>query len=81
MISTFFFIFLALFLLAFVAVVANMVLMTKNVMGFNKDTVRDNFNKVGNGFTRHIIAGAATGLFFVATLATGILWLVIHFAA
>jgi hypothetical protein len=67
MIPTLFFIFLSLFVIAFILVIVNMVLMTRNVL---------DVDNIGKGFGKHIIFGGIAGLFGMASLVTGIIWIV-----
>ena len=73
MIPTLFFIFLSLFVIAFILVIVNMVLMTRNVLNVD-------FDNIGKGFGKHIIFGGIAGLFGMASLVTGIIWIVQVFA-
>ena len=71
MTPTLFFIFLSLFVIAFILVIVNMVLMTRNVL---------DVDNIGKGFGKHIIFGGIAGLFGMASLVTGIIWIIQVFA-
>lgn len=74
MIPTIFFIFISLFVIAFILVIVNMVnmvMMTRNAI---------NVDNIGKGFGKHIIFGGIAGLFGLASLVTGIIWIVQVFA-